>query len=505
MSGHADTAVGSADYYTIGPETKASLKILVVDDEHTLRESCANVLSLEGYSVTACGRGDEALVLLQRRAFDIVLLDLYMSHVPGMELLRTCLNTKPDTLVIIITGHPSLASSLEALRAGAWDYLPKPFSATQLDILVGRAAHAVLAARKARELKTEFERRHSHSEKITVLGVSPAFRKVIELARRVAPTDASVFISGESGTGKELIAQFIHHHSRRARKPLVAVNCAALTETLLESEVFGHVKGAFTGALRDKPGLLEIADGSTFFLDELTEMSPALQAKLLRVIQDGIVRRVGSEALGAMVDVRFIAATNREPREAIESGKLRQDLYYRLRVVPIRVPPLRERPEDIPVLARHFLHHFWTRHRGSTQIPRFTDAAIEALQARPWPGNVRELQNVIEHAVVLLEPGCEIQPEHIPFVNDEPVPSPRAEWSPGEGGEEKYHIARHRTLREFERRYFAWLVERTGGNMSRAARLAGVDRTTLYRLMEKHGLHREASFRSGKEVAHEDD
>ena len=211
-----------------------------------------------------------------------------------------------------------------------------------------------------------------------------------------------------------MIAQFIHHHSRRSSRPLVAVNCAALPETLLESEMFGHVKGAFTGAIRDKPGLLESANGGTLFLDELTEMSQTIQAKLLRVIQDGVVRRVGSETTDAVVNVRFIAATNREPLEAVEDGILRKDLYYRLRVVPIRVPPLRERPEDIEALAKHFLVLYWNRHRGSREArPDLTPAAVRALQEWPWPGNVRELQNVMEHAVVLLEPGADIQPTDI--------------------------------------------------------------------------------------------
>lgn len=479
----------------IGPEVRAQIKILIVDDEHTLRESCASVLRLDGYDVTLCGRGDDAVELVQRRGFDIVLLDLYMTHVPGMQLLRTVLEHKPDTLVVIMTGNPSVGSSIEALRAGAWDYLPKPFSATHLQVLIGRATHAIMVARESRDLNEELEKRHGHSEKITVLGRSPAFLRAIDLARKVARTDASVFITGESGTGKEMIAQFIHYHSRRSSRPLVAVNCAALPETLLESEMFGHVKGAFTGAIRDKPGLLETANGGTFFLDELTEMSQTIQAKLLRVIQDGVVRRVGSESTDAVVNVRFIAATNRDPQQATEEGVLRRDLYYRLSVVPIRVPPLRERPEDIPVLAEHFLSLYWARHRDfGAAKPTFSRPALRALQAQPWRGNVRELQNVIEHAVVLLDPGCEIQPEDLPFI-DGMVPPPPA-WSAqtiGDDGfgDEQYHSARDRVLADFERGYLRWLVGRAGANMSRAAKIAGVDRTTLYRLMEKHGLQRD--------------
>jgi len=486
-----------ADMLSISPEDKAGIKLLVVDDERTLRESCASVLELEGYNVTVCGRGDEALELLRRRTFDIVMVDLYMSQVPGTELLKAALDRQRETIVIVMTGNPSVASSIEALRAGAWDYLPKPFSATHLQILIGRASHAVLVGRESQALQEAVRSQHGHSEKITVLGTSPSFRRVIELAGKVARTDASVFVTGESGSGKELIAQYIHHHSRRSSRQLVAVNCAALPEALLESEMFGHRKGAFTGAVRDKPGLLEMANGGTLFLDELTEMSMPIQAKLLRVIQDGVVRRVGSETTDAVVNVRFVAATNRDPEEAVRAGSLREDLYYRLRVVPVRVPPLRERPEDIPLLANHFLAYYWHRHReGGSAVPKFSDAALRALCAHAWRGNVRELQNVIEHAVVLVEPASEIAPEDVPFIEDsrsdaDTAPSAVTAFI-GDPSEESYHTARERLLAEFERRYLAWLVGRTAGNMSKAARIAGVDRTTLYRLMEKHGLQKEA-------------
>src|SRR6185436_3239665 len=277
---------------SIGPETKARIRTLVVDDEHTLRDSCATMLRLEGYDVTVSGRGQEALEVLKRRPFDIVLSDLYMSQVDGLALLRAALATNPDSIVIVMTGNPSLESSIEALRQGAWDYLPKPFSANHLQILAGRAAHTLQVTRETRQTGTA-PIASPEDEGLTLLGASPAFKQVIELASKVAPTDASVFITGESGSGKELIAQYIHRHSRRSSRTFVAVNCAALPDALLESEMFGHRKGAFTGAVRDKPGLLETANGGTLFLDELVEMSKPIQAKLLRVIQDGVVRRVG--------------------------------------------------------------------------------------------------------------------------------------------------------------------------------------------------------------------
>lgn len=487
--------VNAFESLALTEQVKSTVRVLIVDDEDTLRESCASVLSVDGFDVTTCGKGREALAMLKRRPFDIVMLDLNMTQVSGMELLEACMETAPETVAIIMTGNPSVESSIAALRAGAWDYLPKPFAASHLQILLGRAAHTVLVSRESKALETALETRHGPGEKVTLLGQSPGFQRVLALARKVAATDASVFISGESGTGKEQIAQFIHANSRRSSRPLVAVNCAALPEALLETEMFGHVQGAFTGAVKDKQGLLEAANGGTLFLDEITEMPLPLQAKLLRVIQDGVVRRVGSTTTDAVVNVRFIAATNRNPQVATAENVLRQDLFYRLCVVPIHIPPLRERPSDIPLLAQHFLQRYWIQHRNGGAQPLLGTTAIESLQARPWPGNVRQLQNVIEHSVVLLEPGAEIQPEDLPNLGSGPVQPAAAPGSPmmslDDMGDESYHGVREKVLLNFELSYLKWLVGRAGGNMSKAARIAGVDRTTLYRLMEKHGLQRD--------------
>lgn len=476
---------------------KSEFRVLVVDPDPVQCETCARILEAEGYRVSPCSRGVEAEALLRRGGHEIVVLDLQIQQSSGLELVRECVKANPDAAVIATSTASTVDTSEAALRAGAIEFLPKPFSAVHLKLLIERAVYRHLQRRRASAARAELEATHGRSTRMVLLGESEAFLKVVDLARRVAPTDASVMLSGESGTGKEMIAQFIHQSSRRSRKPFVAVNCAALPESLLESEMFGYRKGAFTGAVHDKQGLLESANGGTMFLDELTEMAPSLQAKLLRVIQNGEVRRVGSSTTDVVVDARFISATNRDPLEAIEEGVLRSDLYYRLRVVPIRIPPLRERPEDVPVLARHFLLSAWIRHRKEgLEPPELTEAAIRALQARPWPGNVRELQNVIEHAAVLVEPGCRIQPEHLPFLDDTPANGETAPIPTSFGGQ-AYHVARNRLLSEFERGYLEWLVREADGNMSEAARIAGVDRTTLYRLMEKHAFDRWKGARAG--------
>ncbi|HET9635695.1 MAG TPA: sigma-54 dependent transcriptional regulator [Gemmatimonadaceae bacterium] len=464
------------------------MRALIVDDDRTLREGCASVLRSEGFVVEVTARGDEAIEMIRRQRFDIMFVDVYMTPVSGIDVLKTVMGTAPDTLVVLMTGNPSVESSIEAMQIGAWEYLSKPYSGTQLQLILGRAAHTVS---KRRESSGSFGDGQDNSSNGLLVGSSPAFKRAAELAKRVASTNAAVMIVGETGTGKEVLAQYIHQNSRRARRRLVPINCAAIPEQLLESEMFGHRKGAFTGADREKMGLLELADGGTLFLDELSEMSMPLQAKMLRVLQDGIVRRVGSEQEGAVVDVRFVSATNRDPRDAIRNKLLREDLYYRLNVVQIVIPPLRERPEDIPLLANHFLRTFWGRHRSAKDaIPQFSEDTLDFLVSRPWRGNVRELQNFVEHVTILAQPGSKIQIHQLPLDQEVDLGSAIAGVS-SMPSSEAYHVAKEQVLASFEKSYVTRLVARASGNMSRAARLASVDRTTLYRLLERQGFRRD--------------
>ena len=479
-----------SDLLALPIEERASIRLLIVENDRRLREGLVAAVRLDGYSAIALDCGSQALEALKRAEFDIVLTDLNIAPVSGLDVLRAARRAKRDTIVIVITANPSVSSSIEALRAGAWDYLPKPFSATHLQVLLGRAAHAVLQTRAVRQLRAEVHRLTAHGEQIALVGTSAPMRQAIELARKVALTETSVFLVGESGTGKELFAHFIHENSRRAGQPFIAVNCAAIPAPLLESEMFGHRRGAFTGAERDKQGLLESAHGGTMFLDELSEMPLELQAKLLRVLQDGVVRRVGSERPDAVVDVRFISAMNRDPQQAVVARTLREDLLYRLRVFPIRIPPLRERSEDIPLLATHFLADAWIRHRvAGTAVPRLTPRSLQLLRAQPWRGNVRELRNVIEHVAVLAEAGQDIEPDQLPVAQHASTDPLELEvLDSTDVLSEAFHTAKDRLITEFERAYLRRLVETTGGNLSRAARIASIDRTTLYRLMEKHSI-----------------
>ena len=472
-----------------------SLSVLIADGDVSLMERCASLVRSEGHSCETESDADALVRRLERKAHDVVLLGEDMPGVEPMELLPMLRTERPRCLTILLTGDPSTEGSVAALRAGAWDYLAKPFSAPHLLTRLAAATYTleqtrVLAAGPGSDgvlLKNG----------LTILGVSDAIRKAVEKAVRVARTDASVLLTGESGTGKELFARLIHEKSQRASRTFVPVNCAALPSELLESEMFGHRRGAFTGAVREKPGLLETAHRGTLFLDEVADMPMELQAKLLRVIQDGAVRRVGSEEIDTEVDVRFVSATNRDSEEAVADGELRQDLFYRLRVVPIELPPLRERREDIPVMVRHFLARWWTRYRGSEgPAPRLSPEAMDVLFRHPWPGNVRELENLMEQVVIFARPGSEIRPDELPIYEgggEDEEGDDRASFAPDQMVDfgRSYHDAKENLIARFEREYLSRVVTRAEGNLTEAARQSGVDRTTLYRLMDKHGLSRE--------------
>lgn len=464
-------------------DVEALLSVLVVDDEELLVRSCARILEHEGFRVRTASRGREALELVIRDRPDIILTDLMLPDIDGLELLREVREVDEEVLVIMITGYATVDSSVAAIKAGAYDYIPKPFTATQLQILVGRAARQVRLARDNERLRDQLRERHLLEG---VIGESEPMKRLFELVQRVAPTDASVFITGESGVGKELIARAVHNQSRRAEGPFMAVNCAAFPDALLESELFGHEKGAFTGAEEMRRGLLEVAAGGTFFLDEVSEMPLDLQAKLLRVLQERKIRRVGGE-VEIPLDIRVIAATNRDTEGLVRDGLLRQDLFFRLNVVPLRVPPLRERQDDISRLALHFLRHFAVEYeRDGTQPLRLSADSMKALRAHAWPGNVRELRNLMERVVSLSGPGEEVQIGDLTEEFGYGGGTLRAAAIADTG--KPFHLAKEEAVEAFERSYLAAILVEHGGNISLAARQAGIDRKTIHRMLNKYGL-----------------
>jgi DNA-binding NtrC family response regulator len=455
--------------------------VLIVDDEELLVKSCGQILSSEGYTVHTEGRGRSALDMVRRHRPDLILADLHLPDMDGMVLLKEIKKISPESLVIMITGFATVDSSVEAIRAGAYDYIPKPFTATQLRILIGRAAQQVQLVRDNAVLRDQLKKQYSFEN---IVGTSESIQKVFSVVSRVAPTDASVFISGESGTGKELIARAIHMNSRRSDRPFMAINCAALPDHLLESELFGHEKGAFTGADVARRGLLEAASGGTFFLDEVTEMSMDLQAKLLRVIQERKIRRVGGEG-ELQIDVRWVSATNRDPEKAVKDGALRQDLLFRLNVVPLKLPPLRARRDDIPALAQHFLRKYAQEYERP-QI-NFAPDSLRILCEYDWPGNIRELQNMVERVVSLCAPGQTIGKDDLPeeLLNRER--STTRGFSPFLS-DQLFHDAKAEAVSSFEKEYLRSLLEKNGGNISQAARQAGIDRKTIHRMLAKYEL-----------------
>jgi len=443
-----------------------SIKLLLVDDDDDLRQDLAHLFRKQGHQVTAAVSGEDALNKASHARFDVALLDLHLPGMSGIDLLTQLKEQQPELEALMLTAHSSIETAVEAMRKGAYDYLTKPFRTSDLEVHVQKAFEKVLLQRRQQQWLQQLS---YESPRYRLVGSSPALRKVVALIEKVAATDATVLVRGASGTGKELVARALHTNSPRRTRPLVTINCAALQENLLESELFGHEKGAFTGAVAAKPGLVEVAEGGTLFIDEIGEMAPGLQAKLLRVLEDGHYRRVGgTEEMNA--DVRVIAATHRDLAEEIKNGRFREDLFYRLNVVSIFLPPLRERREDIPELVEHFMT---TRQIGPLRS-RVDAEAMKALLAYAWPGNVRELANVLERAQILAE-------NHVITREDLPENILASAATPYQGGNPRH-------LEEVERRHVQTVLQDEKGNKVHAARVLGISRRSLYRLIEKYQL-----------------
>ncbi len=444
------------------------LAILIVDDEPIVVESLGDWFRQDGYRVDTAQSAKEALRLMGERSYDIALIDIKMPGTDGLELQERLVKEKPDLTIIIMTAYASVETAVKALKAGAYDYITKPFDPEELSLLVKRAGeHRSL---RAENLKLK-EQLASVATPLPIVGVSRAMQAVQELIDAVAATDATVLIRGESGTGKELVARAIHARSARHFGPLVVVNCGALPEGVLESELFGHEKGAFTGAQFRHKGKFELADGGTIFLDEIGTITPRVQIELLRVLEEKTVTRVGGTS-PVRVDFRTIAATNLDLEAAVKAGAFREDLFWRLNVLAIDLPPLRDRVEDIPALAEHFLDRF-TRAMNK-QPMRLSGPAVQALRSYPWPGNVRELQNAIERAVVLgTPPAVELRDLPVRLVGAAERPGPQS-------------------LEEVEKAHILQVLEASGWNVSQAAKVLEIDRGTLYNKMRRFGFERAA-------------
>jgi two-component system response regulator HydG len=470
-------------------------RVVVVDDEPTLRRTIARTLIQRGFEVTQCEDGQSALEHLQSNDPDVMLIDLMMPGVSGMEVLREVKQGRPDVECVMMTAYSRVEDAVAAVRAGAYDFLTKPFASFDaVAITVSKAAERRRLIARARTLEEQLDR-GAGGALGDIIGASGTMRAVFRLVEGVASASSTVLILGESGTGKELVARAIHRRSARSAKPFVAVNCSSIPDTLIESELFGHVKGAFTNANTSRAGLFEIADKGTLFLDEVGDLSLAAQVKLLRALQEGEIKRVGSNET-RVVDVRVIAATNVDLVEKIATGRFREDLYYRLNVIAIGLPPLRERRDDIPLLAQHFLRKF-ARQTGK-EIRRLTPEALEALTSYGWPGNVRQLENAIERAVVLAS-GGEITLADLPdAISGGPRSSTQLAGRPIADVDTAIEIvarslldvpyaeAKRRIVRDFDRAYAQGLLERSKGNVSEAARLAGLDRSNFRRVLRKH-------------------
>lgn len=455
--------------------TEAATKpsVLVVDDETGILDSLNILLRNEGFAPQLAHGGRAGLDRIGESTPDIVLTDIRMPNVTGVEILAAARQSDPDVPVILMTAQATLQSAMQAVNEGAFYYIQKPFRNDELIAILRRAAEHRKLRVENKSLKQAI-RRHERQGVARPVGTSKAWIEVLRLVETVAPTDSTVLLQGESGTGKEIIARYIHELSARTDGPFLSINCGALPESLLESELFGHVKGSFTGAIRDKIGLFGASTKGTFFLDEIGETTAATQVKLLRALQHREVIPVGSTE-AVPVDTRVVAATNRDLDEEIRVGNFRSDLYYRLNVIALHLPPLRQRRDDIPLLAEHFLQRIGEiRGEGPKQL---TEAALEALIAYPWPGNVRELENAIERAIILT-PGAAIDvdalPDRITEPRTEPLVSTRTPPNP--------------TLEAVERAYIMWVLQTESGNKSRAAEVLGIDPSTLYRKLSRYGV-----------------
>jgi two-component system, NtrC family, response regulator AtoC len=450
-------------------ESDLSRQILVVDDEAAVRTGIALVLAKENLAVSTAADAGEAMAQMARQPFAIVLLDIKLPDQDGVQVLKHLRQNYPETEVIMITGYPTIEGAVECIRQGALDYLVKPFRIDELEAVVQKALDHL--TQKGWRTATESEAAGGLGLGF-IIGQSPAMRRVFDKIKRAAPSDSTVLLTGESGTGKELVARAIHLLSPRAGQEFVPVDCSALVETLLESELFGHVKGSFTGALQTKHGLFELANHGTFFFDEISNLSLNIQAKLLRVIQEREFMKVGSQKR-IKLDIRIIASSNRDLKEAIKAGTFREDLYYRLSVIPIHLPPLRERAGDIALLADHFLSEY--SQKGHREVTDISAPALKLLGDYAWPGNVRELEHTIER-IVILEDGAVIQPEHLPsFISQRQ-------------GEFQVFSEENDTLEELEKRYIQFILRRTRGRRQEAARILGINRKTLGSKIEKYSL-----------------
>src|SRR5262245_28395636 len=465
----------------------AGEQVLVVDDEPDMVENLTRILRREGYRCLSSTDARKAVELVETQRPDLLLTDLKMPELDGMELLRRTHQVDATLPVIMITGFSTIESAVAAIKEGAFDYLPKTFSVDQLRVTVERALRQRRLQLENRNLREQLQTTFRFE---SLLGRSPAMARVFELVRKAARSDANILVQGESGTGKELIARAIHANSPRAAQPFVPVDCASLPEQLLESELFGHEKGAFTGAIRTKPGLMESADKGTLFLDEIGEMPLGLQAKLLRALQERQVRRVGGTSL-VDVDVRLVSATNRDLRAAAAKGEFRDDLFYRVNVIAIELPPLREREGDVRLLAHAFLERY-----GRGRLRAIDDAALAALERYHWPGNVRELQNVIERACALAD-GDSIRLTDLPdYVTersaigapDATASAPAVSEARAAGRGMALKDAKEQWMSVLEASYLRDLLARHEGNVSAAAKDAGIDRKTFHRLINKHHL-----------------